>query len=157
MHEANGVAFDDRTKLTLGVVETGYERFLLALAILWSPKDLFRRAKPSRQSIRARLASVIAIFALAFLFDTHAWVSFVLFVVIVAGRGRALLRDPVLPSTAAIVVAMTALTHAVFFGAGRYGMVTFPLLAGVAILALSPKQSPAEDVGHDNVVASGAS
>ncbi len=139
LHESNGVAFDDRTKLTLGVVETAYERLLLALAILWSPKDLFRRAKPLRQSIRARLASAIAIFALAFLFDTHAWVSYVLLVVIVAGRGRTLFRDPVLPVTAVVVVAMTALTHAVFFGAGRYGMVTFPLLAGVAAMALAPK------------------
>jgi hypothetical protein len=37
---------------------------------------------------------------------------------------------------AAAVVAVTALTHAVFFGAGRYSMVCYPLLAALAGTAL---------------------
>jgi hypothetical protein len=55
-----------------------------------------------------------------------------------------------------IVVGMTALVHAVFFGAGRYGMVTFPLLAGVAILALSSKQADTK-FDPDELVASNVS
>jgi hypothetical protein len=51
-------------------------------------------------------------------------------------RGRALVRGPLLVSAAVAVVLATAAIHAVFFGAGRYSMVAFPLLSGAAALSL---------------------
>jgi hypothetical protein len=50
-------------------------------------------------------------------------------------RGRRLWLGPVLPAAAIVVLLATAATHAVFFGAGRYALVVFPLLSALAPLA----------------------
>ena len=139
LHESNAAVCDDRCKVALGGFETVYERCLLALAILWSSKGSWRRTEFWRSSSWSKARLCVALVGLAFVFQTHAWVSYVAFVIAALFRGRELVRGPVLSSSAVVVVGMSAIIHAVFFGAGRYGMVTFPLLAGVAVLALSPE------------------
>lgn len=157
LHEANGEACGDRCKFTLGSAETVYERLLLALAIVWASKESWRRSTLQKKSILPMLRLLVAFVGLVFLVQTHAWVSYVAFVVVSLLRGRDLVRGAVLPACTVIVVGMTALIHAVFFGAGRYSLVTFPLVAGVAILALLPKRTDDAEVTSSDVVASSVS
>jgi hypothetical protein len=51
----------------------------------------------------------------------------------------------VLGSATVATLGVTALTHAVFFGSGRYSLVVFPLLTAVAPLAFERAHS--EDDG----------
>ncbi len=157
LHESNASACNDRCKLVLGSMETVYERLLLCLALVWTAKDSWRRSQLQKASWASWARVFVALFGILFVVQTHAWVSYVAFVVAALLRGRELVRGSVLAICTVIVVGMTAVVHAVFFGAGRYGMVTFPLLAGVAILALLPKQPQGDDVGPGNVVTSSAS
>ncbi|MDI1449606.1 glycosyltransferase family 39 protein [Polyangium sp. 6x1] len=126
LHESNSAACGDRCKLGLGVAETLYERGVLALSLI----GLARAATGSRARRFATWA-VVAL-GLVFLFLVHAWVAYAALVVAALFGGRSLLRGPVLPAASVAVLGATLLTHAVFFGAGRYGLVTFPLIAGMA-------------------------
>jgi hypothetical protein len=156
LHESNSEACGDRCKVALGGLETVYERLLLALALVWGSKDSWRLSLLRKPSFGPLLRLVLAIVGLVFVVQTHAWISYVAFVGVALLHGRELVRGPVLATCSVIVVGMTALVHAVFFGAGRYGMVTFPLLAGVAILALSSKQADTK-FDPDELVASNVS
>jgi hypothetical protein len=156
LHESNGEACGDRCKVALGGLETVYERLLLALALVWGSKDSWRLSVLRKPSFGPLLRLVLAIVGIVFVVQTHAWISYVAFVGVALLRGRELVRGPVLATCSVIVVGMTALVHAVFFGAGRYGMVTFPLLAGVAILALSSKQADTK-IDPDELVTSNVS
>jgi len=71
-----------------------------------------------------------------------AWIAHVLLVVAAAVDGRALVRRPVVALGAGIVL-VTALTHAVFFGAGRYGLVC--ALGLVALAAEAFRRPPAAE------------
>jgi len=160
LHDANGAACDDECKVSLGAVETIYERLMLLFALVWASRSLWAELYGARRAsggkgVRLRLVlsplqlARIAAFVVGvvFLFQVHAWVSYVAFVVLAALRGRELLRGPVLPAAAAGVLVATIATHAVFFGAGRYSLVVFPLLSGVAALAFvklrpDPEPSP---------------
>ncbi|MDI1482190.1 hypothetical protein [Polyangium sp. y55x31] len=131
LHESNGAACGDRCKFGLGVAETLYERGVLALALVGLAL--------SRAASRARRIATWAVvgLGLVFLFQVHAWVAYAALVVAALIGGRSLLRGPVLPVAAVTVLGATLLTHAVFFGAGRYGLVTFPLIAGMAGLVFA--------------------
>lgn len=122
LHAANAAAFDDRDKLWLGIVETVWERLcaLLALAAL---------AREAGARRRARVA--VAVVAAPWLVLRAAWVGY-LGIALGAGLlGRAVLKHP--PAwLAAAVLALTALTHAIFFGAGRYSLVCFALLPALS-------------------------
>lgn len=122
LHDANPAAFDDRAKWRAGAIETLYERvaWLAALAAVGLV------AGPRRR-VRIAIAGVGA----ACLFATHGWIAVVLFLAAAALLGRALFDGPVLLGTAFVVTLATAVTHAVFFGAGRYGMVVFPLVTAL--------------------------
>lgn len=139
LHESNGAAFGDRAKTALGVVETVYERAMVLLGLLWTAGDLRRfrsradgepRGRGSRGLGIVRL--LVALVGALSLFWLHAWVGYVALVIGACLRPRELTRGPVLPAAAIAVLASCLLTHAVFFGAGRYALVTFPLLCGLA-------------------------
>jgi 4-amino-4-deoxy-L-arabinose transferase-like glycosyltransferase len=149
LHDANGAACDERCKDGLGTVETIYERLMLLLALVWAARSIWAEMDGARRAsegegVRLRrifpplqLARIAAfLVGVVFLFQVHAWVSYVAFVALGLLRGRALLRGPVLPAAAVLVLVATVATHAVFFGAGRYSLVVFPLLSGVAALGL---------------------
>lgn len=145
LHESNGSACDDHCKVALGSAETIYERLLLLLALVWTSKESWRLSFLRQPSGLPLLRFVVAGLGLVFVIQTHAWVSYVAFVVAALLRGRELAQGPVLRTCSVVVVAMTAIIHATFFGAGRYAMVVFPLLAGVAVLALASAPSTAGD------------
>jgi 4-amino-4-deoxy-L-arabinose transferase-like glycosyltransferase len=124
LHLSNGDAFNDRAKLTLGSMETLITRLLLVFALA----NLARLPGPPR-TLRWAIAAVGLLFAVL----VHAWVAYLALAVLALVRGpRASQEDPiVLPFTAALIL-LTAITHATFFGAGRY---LLPVLPFVAILA----------------------
>jgi hypothetical protein len=122
LHESNRDAFDERDKLQLGVAESVWQRLLVALALV----ALARAAGP-----RARARIVLGGIGILLLFTRSAWPSYALLVVSAASLGSVLVKNP--PALmAAASVATTGLTHAVFFGAGRYSLVCFAVLAALA-------------------------
>src|SRR5262249_3844093 len=131
LHESNPAAFPYEAKKALGAIGTVYERILLLCALGGAA-----RGSPEPES-RARgwARAAIALVGGGSGFTLHAWIAYVAFPAAALLRGRSLWRGPVLPAAAAVVVLSTIAVHAVFFGAGRYSMVVFPLLAALAPLA----------------------
>jgi 4-amino-4-deoxy-L-arabinose transferase-like glycosyltransferase len=122
LHSSNPRQFGDRAKLTLGLFESAADRLLLALALL-----ALTLALGPRRRARALIGAV----SLPWLLLPWAWISWLGVVGSAALLGRRLGQE--LPAAlAASVVALTALTHSVFFGAGRYSLVCAPLLAALA-------------------------
>jgi len=73
----------------------------------------------------------------------NAWPGYLAVPVALALAGpKAVARAPLAVPLAASVVAATAMTHAVFFGAGRYGLVVAPFMAVVAALAGRMQAAP---------------
>jgi 4-amino-4-deoxy-L-arabinose transferase-like glycosyltransferase len=140
LYESNRHACGDRCKRALGTTELIYERSILLLALIWAGTGGSRGgAGRSRGSFRAKLGAwapfVVAVAGAVTLFFVHAWVAYLAFAIAVLLRAREVVRGPVLGAAAVAVLLSTALTHAVFFGGGRYSLVVFPLLSGVAALA----------------------
>jgi hypothetical protein len=133
LHDANRAAFPYEAKVRLGAVETIFERIALLAALGWAA----RRSVEGGGRLRFAGAAVAAVGAL-FVFMVHAWVAWALFLVAALFRGRALFRGPTLPAATVAVLGATLVTHAVFFGAGRYSLVVFPLITALAPLALVP-------------------
>jgi hypothetical protein len=129
LHASNPEGFDDGAKVALGAAETIFERlaYLGALA--------FAGLAPGPRR-RARLA--VALVAAVLLFQVHAYLGVVGLMVALALQGPTLFAGPVLPSATFFLLLATAAVHAVFFGAGRYSMVTFPLVTALAFAALTP-------------------
>jgi hypothetical protein len=122
LHTSSPDHFPARAKVTLGVVETVYERTLLVLAAL---------AAALAEGPRRRLRWLFGGFALLFSFTPAAWIAHLALLAALLALGRKLAEHPP-AALAASLVGMTALTHAVFFGAGRYSLVIMPLLAPLA-------------------------
>jgi 4-amino-4-deoxy-L-arabinose transferase-like glycosyltransferase len=124
---SNPTLVGERAKTAIGALELLGQRLLLLLALL----SLARADGPAR---RARLAICALSGVMAFL--PWAFVGWVGLVVSGMLLGRALFRSP--PTLLAVSsVAMTALVHAVFFGASRYTLVCLPSLGALAGMALA--------------------
>ena len=123
LHTSNAAAFDETQKVRLGVVETVWERLVLLFAIA-------QAARFGQAGQRLRLAAALpaALFAIL----RAGWLGYLGFVLTVALSGKELLKRP-LSGLAAGVVLATAATHAVFFGAGRYGFVCAAVLCLAAV------------------------
>jgi Dolichyl-phosphate-mannose-protein mannosyltransferase len=118
LHASNPRELDDERKLELGVVETVWERVVLLLAIAqaaWLGR--------TRRRLRLAIGGASAICAVL----RAGWLGYLGFVVTVALSGKELLKRPLAAVSASLVLA-TAATHALFFGAGRYGFVCAALL-----------------------------
>jgi 4-amino-4-deoxy-L-arabinose transferase-like glycosyltransferase len=155
LHDANSAACDDRCKIVLGAAETLYERVILALALLWAalsahtsssrpngtPQPLVLQKFVLKQfSLRVVLTSVVVAIGIGSLFHVHAWVAHLALVLAALISFRSLFAGPLLASAAVCVLGATMLTHVVFFGAGRYGLVTFPLVAALAALVFGSRR-----------------
>lgn len=130
LEASNGSAFDARDKLALGVAETLWQRALLGLGLA----GLALSVGPRR---RARV--VLGLGSGALLLGPHAWLSYL-------GLAATALLGGKAERPAAFLVAFavlgTALTHAVFFGAGRYSLPVFALTAVLAGFAFGRRQAP---------------
>jgi hypothetical protein len=135
LHDSNPDAFDGRAKWRLGATETAACGLLLAgglVACGWlaGPRATARKGVAVAGAVAA---------ALTF----HAWIGYACVVVCVALLGpRGWREAPLIVPWTAAVVAATAAVHAVFFGAGRYGLVVAPLVAAVAFVPPVARSSP---------------
>lgn len=124
LHRSNPEAFDNRATLALAALETIASRLLLLGALV-----ACGRLEGPRPRARKAIALAGAVAALTL----HGWLGYVAIPVAVAMAGaRAVARAPLIVPCAAAVVAVTVLVHAAFFGAGRYGLVAAPFVAGLA-------------------------
>jgi hypothetical protein len=135
LHSSNPAAFDESDKVALGVAETMWQRGILLAALVSLAFPGPRR--------RARLALVVA--GAGALLTHAAWISYVGLSVASSLLGRRLKERPA-ALIAMVTVLGTALTHAVFFGAGRYSLVCFPSLAALAGAVLTRRDAPGDTV-----------
>lgn len=120
LHTANSEAFSYDAKVRLGTLETVVCRLLLVAALLG-----FIRRAPKRNGV---LIAAVALGILA-CFTVQAWPAYVLLGVLALTRWR----EGVLFGYGGAVLVGTAVTHAVFFGAGRYGLVVVPFVTALAL------------------------
>ncbi|HEY3257038.1 MAG TPA: glycosyltransferase family 39 protein, partial [Polyangiaceae bacterium] len=113
LHSSNFRAFAESSKLALGIVETVWERLVLLSGIVQ-----VARAGRTRQKLRLALAVPAALFAVL----RAGWLGYLGFATIALLSGKELLKRPLSALSASLVLS-TAATHALFFGAGRYGFV----------------------------------
>lgn len=132
LHAANPEAFPYRAKVVLGAVSVAFERIVVAGALVAVFRALGRCGRAQRALGWVVAASAISLVTL------HAYVAIV---GLVAGLGGLLWRRAArstLPPAfggALVVVGSTLVIHAVFFGAGRYSLVTFPALVALSAFA----------------------
>jgi len=131
LHTSNFRAFDESSKLWLGIVETVWERLVLLFGIVQ-----VARAGRARRTLRGVVALPAALFAVL----RSGWLGYLGFAVIAALSGKELLKRPVSALAAGLVLS-TAATHALFFGAGRYGFVCAALLC---LAAVGPRFRPGD-------------
>jgi hypothetical protein len=134
LHSSNPDAFDDAAKLRLGAVEVVACRLLLLVALFtgaWS-------AGPRR---KARL--VVGLVGALAAVTVHGWPGYLALVAIVALLGpKVWRRAPIVWPAGAALVLLTAAVHAVFFGAGRYGLVVAPFVAAMAFVTVACEPGP---------------
>lgn len=132
LHDSNPAAFSEQARLRAAILEEVAQRFLFALALVGATAP-WVRGRPRRVSRSA--------FALAILVGLAApgWITVLTFSCVAIGaawaRSRDVPRANVL-AIAGITTLMTALTHLVFFGAGRYALVVIPALVLAAACSI---------------------
>jgi len=126
LHQASPEAFPYEAKVRLGALETVASRLLLVFALV-----ALALARGPRRRVRIGVGVLLVLAALS----RHAWPAYLGLAVLALLRGpRALARAPFVVPASLAVVASTAALHAVFFGAGRYGLVTAPFVAALAFV-----------------------
>jgi hypothetical protein len=120
LHDASAEAFPYRAKVVLGVIETVYSR------VVWLAALAFVALLPGP---RRRVRMVLAVGTGVFLFTHYGWVGVLGVLAVLLLLGKVLDRAPLAVSGTAAVLGVTVLTHAAFFGGGRYGMVVLALVA----------------------------
>ena len=118
LHEANASVFPARAKLALGSVETAFSRITLLLG-------LFGAAAGFSSSRGRKWAAVACGLAVVCALTRHAWPGYLLLAGLLIARGGT--RRPEFVG-GGLLVLTTALMHAVFFGAGRYGLMVVPVV-----------------------------
>ncbi|HEV8550318.1 MAG TPA: hypothetical protein VGQ57_14840 [Polyangiaceae bacterium] len=127
----------ERAKIALGAGELLGQRALLGLG-LWA----LGRAPGPHARARRRLLPLGLVLCVA----PFAWVAFLALVVEGALLGKSLLARP--PALLAVaVVFATAVTHALFFGAGRYSLVCLPALSVLPGLLFPAAEVDTQDSG----------
>jgi len=124
LHASNPGGFPERAKVVLGIAETAWQRILMvmALAAVAVGAGPWRRAR--------QLSAGVGVIALL---TPSAWIGY-----LALGLGALLPRSGPRAGflLVGLAIAATALTHAVFFGAGRYSLPLFALTALLAGAAL---------------------
>jgi Dolichyl-phosphate-mannose-protein mannosyltransferase len=130
LHASDPAAFDERAKVALAAVETVVCRLLLLAALV---------ACGRLSGERGVARKIVALAGAAAAVTLHAWIGYGMLVLCVALLGGRVLARMPLAASAAAVVGATAALHAVFFGAGRYGLMVVPFVTALAFVA-SPGQ-----------------
>lgn len=124
LHTANAERFPYRAKVVLGTIETIAVRLLLAAALVAAIRA------PGRGRLARRVVGGLGLVACVVV---PGWLAYVACAIAVLLCGvRELARAPIVVPLAAFVIAATAITHATFFGSGRYGLVVLPFVTALA-------------------------
>jgi len=134
LHASNPAAFGDEAKTALATVEIVACRLLLLGALVACGRLPGPRADTRR---------VVALIGAAAALTMQACIGYLAIVACVALLGRREVgRTPIVaPFTAAVVLA-TVCVHAVFFGAGRYGIVVVPFVTALAFASAPDRSRP---------------
>ncbi len=132
LHTANAEAFPYRAKVVLGTIETIASRLLLAAALV----SVFKMEGPLRRA--RKVICAIGLVACVLVPGTIGYLALAL-AILLLGKKK-LERVPVIVPVTAIVIAATAIIHAVFFGAGRYGIVVVPFVTALAFVRPSSRE-----------------
>jgi len=126
LYSANPTRFPLRAKVVLDAVEAVFSRLLLAAALL---------SVIALDGPRYRARIIVCGVGLASCALPMGYVGYLACAIGIAMLGRRRLEHlpPIVAVTAAVVIA-TALAHAVFFGAGRYGLVVVPFVTALAFV-----------------------
>jgi 4-amino-4-deoxy-L-arabinose transferase-like glycosyltransferase len=134
LHASNATAFGESDKIALATVETATCRALLLGALV-----ACGRLRGRRPRLRRWLALAGAVFAVS----PHAWPAYVGVAACVALAGRRTLASaPMIVPMAACVILTTVAVHAVFFGAGRYGLAVVMFVSGLAFVKTGSADKP---------------
>jgi hypothetical protein len=136
LHTANPDRFSYDAKAFLGALETLTSRLLLASALVAIAR---RGRRVSLRPIGPRQVLVgVGLVASLFVpiagFSIPGTIGYLALAAAILALGKELARAPVVVPFTAAVVAITASTHAVFFGSGRYGLVVVPFVTAFAFL-----------------------
>ncbi len=132
LHAASPAYFSYDAKVWLGAIETLTSRLLLISALVSVRKfDGPRRRWREAVTALGLIACVLPVGTVGYLACGLA--------IVLLGIGTLSRMSLLVPWTAAVVLG-TAATHAVFFGAGRYGLVVLPF---VTLLAFVRTETPA--------------
>jgi 4-amino-4-deoxy-L-arabinose transferase-like glycosyltransferase len=132
LHQANPIAFDERDKFALGVVETAFERTMLAMALLGTAAP----RRPRRRT-HALLDASSLLGGLALALSPWGHLAHLVLTLRLAAAAYAR-RFECLRSMSVALIASTFLVHGVFFGGGRYQLPLLPFIAAVGALARRP-------------------
>jgi hypothetical protein len=131
LHASAPRMFDDGDKRALGAVEVLASRLLLLGALVACGRLPGRRGAARKGLALAGAAGALTV---------HGWIGYLAIAACAGALGpRAVLRGPVLVGLTAVVVLATIAVHAVFFGAGRYGLAVVPFVAGLAFVPADPQ------------------
>jgi hypothetical protein len=131
MHDSNREAFSERARFYGGAIEELFQRVFYALGLFAVARVLTRSASLPTGRLCAVGAAVVGLAA-------PGWwsvLAFSLLAPIAVVRPATARREALLLATASCLTLVTALTHVVFFGAGRYSLVVIPawILAAAAL------------------------
>jgi hypothetical protein len=143
LHRSNPRAFDVDATVITGGIETFASRLLLALSLL-SCAPLFRLRVSRKDWGFTAPRFALALVGLVFAFIRTAWPAYAILSLLCLLRARGERRSMARVS-AGIVIAATMATHAVFFGAGRYGLLVVPFMALSAFACVRPKALAASE------------
>lgn len=136
LHEANPAAFPVGIRYAAAALEQIWQRILMALALLAASQPL-RERLCERWIVRERASRTIGAGALALGLVLPGWIATILFCGCALYPASSPVRRGLSIAGAAVLV--TALTHIVFFGAGRYGLVIIPFMIVAAGSIRAPK------------------
>jgi hypothetical protein len=137
MYRANARAFGERAVIVWGAVETIASRALLVVALVSSAPLWRRRVRSKKLSSTLPRLGLVAL-GIVFALSRTAWPAYALLSVLCVVRDRDERRSPI-RLACGIVIAATMVTHAVFFGAGRYALLVVPFIALAAFACVRPK------------------
>lgn len=137
LHASNPKAFGDRAAFLTGSFELVVTRVIL-IAALVATAPLFRLRVRKKRFARTLPRIVLALVGAAFAVTRTAWPAYVILAALCLVRDRDERRSPLRAATG-VVLAATLATHALFFGAGRYGVLVVPLVTLAAFACVRPK------------------
>ncbi|HVH43792.1 MAG TPA: glycosyltransferase family 39 protein [Labilithrix sp.] len=144
LHSANAERFPYRAKVALGAIETITSRLLLAAALV-----TLLRMRVASSTIASRMRMVFAAVGLCACVVVPGTIAYLALAAGIVSLGwRELSRAPLVVPFTAIVILATAATHAVFFGAGRYGIVVVPFVTALAFVRRPSAEPAGAASGH---------